>query len=159
MPSAEVRAAHPRDRTNLDPHWEGALVGQEAGRWLMLTAWHEQQLVGSGCLRWEGPFNAEMAERFPGIVELAFLQVEADFRGAGLGTRLIVLAEQQARQRGERVLGLAVGLENLRARSLYERLGFVSTGDVQRDEYIDEHGRQIEEESVYMTKTLPPAQV
>ena len=120
----------------------------------MLTAWRGGRLVGSGCLRWEGPFNADMAVRFPQLVELAFLQIDPEFRCAGIGSRLMSFGEAEARSRRETAMGLAAGRGNQRARSLYERRGYVATGDVQRDRYTDNEGQQVQEESAYFIKML-----
>ncbi len=52
------------------------------------------------------------------------LAVERDWRGQGLGTRLIEALAAEARARGYSRLRLDVADHNLRARALYERLGF-----------------------------------
>ena len=150
----DVRLLQARDVVRLEAGWERSVAGHDAGRWSFLTAWDGDRLVGSGCLRWEGPFNAEMAMTYPGLAELAFLQVDRGYRSAGLGTRLVGLAEAAAISRRERALGLAVGLGNLRARALYERLGYCPTGHLQRDRYHDERGVEVEEVSAYLVKTL-----
>jgi hypothetical protein len=64
------------------------------------------------------------------------------------------VGEAEARSRRETALGLAAGLGNQRARSLYERRGYVATGDVQRDRYTDSEGQQVQEESAYFIKML-----
>ncbi len=52
------------------------------------------------------------------------LAVEAEWRGAGVGAALIEALALEASRRGYRELRLDVVGENLRARALYERLGF-----------------------------------
>jgi ribosomal protein S18 acetylase RimI-like enzyme len=52
------------------------------------------------------------------------LAVAAEARGQGIGTRLLNEAERHAREHGYAVLSLDVVDTNLRARQLYERLGF-----------------------------------
>jgi ribosomal protein S18 acetylase RimI-like enzyme len=47
-----------------------------------------------------------------------------EFRGRGLGRRLMLLAEEHARARGYRKLSLIVFQGNAVARGLYERLGY-----------------------------------
>lgn len=54
------------------------------------------------------------------------VSVVPEHHGQGLGTMMIRRAESIARQRGFRTLGLMVAEHNHRARSLYERLGFLT---------------------------------
>ncbi|WP_007518684.1 MULTISPECIES: ribosomal protein S18-alanine N-acetyltransferase [Pseudofrankia] len=61
----------------------------------------------------------------------AFVQtvgVQPGHRGRGLGARLMVALLREARRRGARSCGLEVRTENLSARALYARLGFVDIG-------------------------------
>ena len=51
----------------------------------------------------------------------------AEFRGRGLGTRLMALAEDHARDKGFRKLSLIVFEQNQGAKKLYNRLGFRET--------------------------------
>jgi ribosomal protein S18 acetylase RimI-like enzyme len=53
------------------------------------------------------------------------LFVEPDYRGQGIGTRLLDLAETASKENGAQVLHLEVNHEN-RAIELYRRRGFVS---------------------------------
>lgn len=55
-----------------------------------------------------------------------------DYRGRGLGLRLINAALAQARKIGFVRIELSVHSDNARAISLYEKVGFVTEG-VQRD--------------------------
>jgi ribosomal protein S18 acetylase RimI-like enzyme len=64
-------------------------------------------------------------------------------RGLGLGTRLLTEAERRIRERGQRVGQLGVELDNLRARSLYERCGYVFSHEEDASwEYLDEAGKR-----------------
>ena len=56
---------------------------------------------------------------------IEYIAVAAGHRGRGLGRALLAKAEEWARQRGKRCLSLHVSATNTRARSLYERFGFV----------------------------------
>jgi ribosomal protein S18 acetylase RimI-like enzyme len=47
-----------------------------------------------------------------------------EYRGKGIGTDFLQLAERQARQQGKRKLSLIVFAENSGAKRLYERLGY-----------------------------------
>jgi ribosomal protein S18 acetylase RimI-like enzyme len=132
--------------------------GQSEGRWEVLTAWDETRLVGSAVLRWEGPFNAEVAAALPQQVELGFLQIEPDYRGQGIGTALLRLAEQRCRERGVTRLGLGVALDNSRAVRLYQRLGYEDSRLRFTDTYTgtdpDGASRLMVEPGLYMTHNL-----
>ena len=47
-----------------------------------------------------------------------------DFQGRGVGTRLLAFAEGKAKSAGLGICSLCVEIENVGARSLYERLGY-----------------------------------
>lgn len=157
-----VRVCSPTDATHLGAEHAARWEGQRAGRWELLTAWSGTQLIGSGLLLWEGPHNPVVAAARPGQVELGFLQVEPAWRGRGVGTALLALAEDRCRERGVTCLGLAVGLANTRAAALYLRCGYADTGLRFTDDYVavDESGRRYDavEPGRYLTRTLtrPP---
>jgi ribosomal protein S18 acetylase RimI-like enzyme len=52
------------------------------------------------------------------------LAVLPEFRGRGLGTRLLTIAEQMALRLDKRGLSIIVSDANLDARRLYERVGY-----------------------------------
>lgn len=62
--------------------------------------------------------------RFPELNAL-----EATPQGEGIGSQIIACAEGVARSMDQSLIGLAVERENVRARQLYERLGFRDWGD------------------------------
>ncbi|WP_295534904.1 GNAT family N-acetyltransferase [uncultured Thioclava sp.] len=76
----------------------------------------------AGCLR----FLAQDLEA--GTVMVDGIAVSADLRGHGIGTELIETLSSYAQSQGYRALCLEVVEENLRARALYHRLGFMVTG-------------------------------
>ncbi|MBN2469873.1 MAG: GNAT family N-acetyltransferase [Anaerolineae bacterium] len=85
------------------------------------------------------------------------LRVLDPFRGRGIGTRLILQAEQLLRERGYRWVLIAVAKTNHGARTLYERLGYVVFGDDPgRWSYVDHQGRmqRVEEPSWMLQKRL-----
>lgn len=149
-----VRVLAGDDGARLGADRQAAVAGHRAGRWDLLTAWADVDLIGSAHLRWEGPFNTEMAAARGRTPELAFLQVEERHRGAGIGSRLVRLAEQLCRARGLPILGLAVGVDNLRAHALYERLGYRDLGLRQTDHYVDSQGRPRTEVARYLEHDL-----
>jgi ribosomal protein S18 acetylase RimI-like enzyme len=65
----------------------------------------------------------------PGQGSIYQLVTRAELRGLGIGTRLIREAEERIRARALPVVRLGVEVDNARARALYERLGYVATGE------------------------------
>lgn len=61
-------------------------------------------------------------------IELAGIQLLPRVQGDGIGTAVVERLEAEALASGRR-LELGVGKDNPRARALYERLGFVATGE------------------------------
>lgn len=59
--------------------------------------------------------------------ELVYLGVVPACRGRGLGAAMVQGAAAQVRRRGTQAMTLAVDVENIYARRIYERLGFVET--------------------------------
>ncbi len=84
-------------------------------------------------------------------------RVRPNFRGGGLGTRMLKRAETDLKQRGFVTATLNVAQVNLDARRLYERLGYhVVASDPGRWSYPDEKGywRFVEEPAWRMEKAL-----
>lgn len=67
---------------------------------------------------------------------LCMVSVDPAFRGQGLGSALLVEAEQRARRRGHSSVEMCVDRDNRRARALYERNGYSVVG-VHLDSYVD----------------------
>ncbi|UHA73528.1 GNAT family N-acetyltransferase [Paenibacillus sp. 481] len=57
------------------------------------------------------------------------LSVDSKFRGKGIGTKLMDLAEQLAQQNGYRKCALTVDAGNVKARRLYNQLGYVEQNE------------------------------
>ena len=75
-------------------------------------------------LKWSGA-DEEIVRRLIGdCPELNAITVAPGHRSRGIGTKLIREAERRVRERGISRVGLAVGVDNPRARALYERLGY-----------------------------------
>lgn len=55
---------------------------------------------------------------------IAYMAVERDARGAGIGSALLERAEDEARKRGAPYMALMVTEENTAARALYESAGY-----------------------------------
>lgn len=67
-------------------------------------------------------------EQQPGAGQIGSLTVREDMQSLGIGSALITAAEQRIRERGLSRAELDVEEDNPRARSLYERLGYVAYG-------------------------------
>ena len=68
----------------------------------------------------------------PGAWHVGRVAVQKEYRGRGLGARIMEEAERAARERG----GLCMELSaQVRAAGFYRRLGYVQEGE----EYLDEH--------------------
>ena len=139
-------------------HYERYL-SQCSGILNYLIAWCDGLPIGIVMVRWKGKSLPVLERRYPGCPHLIDLYVVAAYRGCGVGTRLMLAAEQAVRVRGYAHLGLSVALQNRRARDLYERRGYQ---DVGLDTYhiswteVDGEGksREIEDECIYLVRTL-----
>ena len=66
-----------------------------------------------------------------GTGEIEPVITRATLRGEGIGTRLIELVIEQAKERGFRFITIKPELRNERAFSLYVRLGFKHVGSIE----------------------------
>jgi GNAT superfamily N-acetyltransferase len=89
---------------------------------VLLVAWLEDRPVGEVSLDCEPAKEPEVRRQLPGVPQLDHLEVVGPFWGRGIGTALIRAAEATARQFSHEQLTLGVGLDNPKARRLYERL-------------------------------------
>lgn len=134
---------------------------QRDGLVLYLVAWHRNDPVGQALLRWAGTSREPMASRLAPCPTLSDLFVVAERRSRGIGSHLLDAAEKLARQRGFRRLGLGVATDNVGARALYARRGYVDSGCGEyRSRWIDvgsAGAEPIREElCVYLVKHLAP---
>ncbi|NIM04814.1 MAG: GNAT family N-acetyltransferase [Armatimonadetes bacterium] len=131
---------------------------QQDGRSTYLIAWLGEVPVGHLDLRWQGAEESLIAQQhLAEHAELNGIVVLSEYRSQGIGRRLIAAAEQMARERGFREACLGVNIENARARSLYERLGYRDWGHgVVEATWLlpDEHGTRHTEQVIYLRKEL-----
>jgi len=82
----------------------------------------------------------ELENLAPGSWYVNVLAVLPAFRGRGLGTRLLALADDTALRRGRRGLSLIVSDANAGARRLYERRGYraVATRPMVKEGWVNE---------------------
>jgi len=131
---AEIRPASDADLATLvavlgERHWfTDRLARQQRGGGVVLVAWLEGRPVGEVFLECEPAKEPEVRRQLPGVPRLDHLEVAGLFQGRGIGTALIRAAEDSARQLGHERIALGVGLDNPKARRLYERLGYADWG-------------------------------
>lgn len=130
----EIRPASDDDLATLvarlgERHWfTDRLARQQRGGGVLLVAWLEDRPVGEVFLDCEPATEPEVRRHLPGVPQLDHLEVAGPFWGRGIGTALIGAAEAAARQLGHERIALGVGLDNPKARRLYERLGYGDWG-------------------------------
>jgi GNAT superfamily N-acetyltransferase len=102
-------------------------IGQRTGRAVYLLAWEEGAPVGHSFVKWPGELTSRQA-RTEGCVEVEDLYVVPEARERGIGGALLEASEACARRAGYTRIGLAVALENDRARRLYAHHGYRDAG-------------------------------
>ncbi len=127
-----------------DCHWAVELAGEVVGAGAGFTGEHPVGYMISALKRILGTYGLVAGSgvivrglRMESMVKppkgaeycVAHLGIRPDFRGKGLGDRLIRHLLDQARSRKSPVAVLDVSVENPRAQALYERLGFVVTAE------------------------------
>ena len=141
------------------------LATQRSGSATYFIAWLGDRPVGHTLVRWGGSGNPLLARPdapAPAHPYIEGLAVHQAYRSRGIGSQVIAAAEHDATRRGYREIGLAVGVENVRARALYVRLGYRDLGLGEFPNiwsYRDDAGqRHVEIEScIYLLKSLRPA--
>lgn len=106
---------------------------------------------------WTGPRMPAVAERHADVPEINGLDVLPHVRRLGIGTALLLAAEDAARKRGCRAVGLGVGTDNPEAERIYRSLGYV--GDLAYTDtyvWIDENGQSHDavDSCRFLTKAL-----
>lgn len=162
----EIRPATPADLPELigvkpdAPLHQERLDRQARGEVAYLVAGvAEQSVLGYVLVKWRGDSHHS---EFPMLEDLL---VRPPVRGRGVGSRLIRHAESLCRVRGVQRLGLGVNpTDNLRAKELYERLGYQNAGEPPRyDIYAvtDETGqrRLYEDRWILLTKDLTTEEI
>ncbi len=138
LPALEWEGEYQHYRRVFRANYDDMLRGQR----MMWVAEAEDRLVGQVFVQMlsADPNYADGARR----AYLYAFRVRPDWQGRGLGTRLMATAEEDLFKRGFRVAVIAAGRDNLRARSLYERLGYrVFADDPGEWSYVDDRGRTV----------------
>ena len=149
---ADSRALEWQGGADLRAFYDGQWQSHQASDICVLVADLNDFPIGQVAIHWRGKAT------HPHLPDLQSLRVFPAFQGMGIGSRLIEASEQMVAARGFSQVSLAVGIENPRARVLYERLGFYVIGQPYDDEwsYTDAQGRQchVVERIVDLVKTL-----
>ena len=127
-----VSFMHPLAPQAARAFWEKSLASAARGERAVLGAWDGKNLVGTVTLLLDFPPNQ------PHRAEIAKLMTRTDYRGRGVGTRLMRAAERLAVEKGRMLLVLDTATEEGASR-LYERLGFTLAGEIP-DYALKPHG-------------------
>jgi GNAT superfamily N-acetyltransferase len=125
-----------------------------------LIAWDGDAPVGHLNLKLKGSDEDYVRDRLGLLPELnAIGTYPPEMRSRGIGRELIDRAEQICREKGFEKVGLAVETSNLRARELYEKLGYVDFGIGEFDSVwyeAQEDGSKLKvaDHCVYLVKEL-----
>jgi GNAT superfamily N-acetyltransferase len=142
-----------------DKHRE-RLQRQDKDEVLYLVAWHKALPVGHALLKWQGAEEKHIATHFNGSCpDVEDLYVVEHLRSKGIGSQILEVAESFVRRRGYNRIGLSVGVENTRAKALYQQLGYRDSGlgeYSEKGEYVDSQGQlqNWEERCIYLVKSL-----
>jgi ribosomal protein S18 acetylase RimI-like enzyme len=127
-----VSFMHPLAPQAAGAFWDGALAAANRGERIVLGAWDGEILAATVTLLLDCPPNQ------PHRAEIAKLMTRLSHRGRGIGAALMRAAEALAVQNGRTLLVLDTATEG-GARALYEKLGFVLTGEIP-DYALKPHG-------------------
>lgn len=143
------------------PHeqWLDWLRRQSNGDIILFVAWLDGAAVGHVMVAWK-PRGDPWVE-WAGCPWIYDALTHPDHRSRGVGTAMIQACEQAAWAHGARTLGIGVSVTNVRARALYERLGYRDPGIGARmttGQWTSPDGvlRMWEDHVQYLTKSLRP---
>lgn len=102
----------------------------------------EGNLVGLGALNFESPeeYNALNWESTNEDYVIHRLAVDVNYRGCGIGEFLIKDFEKKVLERGKKYVRIDTNYKNLKAQSLFEKMGYKKSGKMQlhgiKEEFI-----------------------
>jgi GNAT superfamily N-acetyltransferase len=102
--------------------WLDWLYRQERDVVTLFTCWWDDVAVGHAMVAWD-PRGDPYVEQV-GCPWIYDVLTHPEYRSRGVGSAMLRVCEAEAHARGARVIGLGVAVTNLRARALYERLGY-----------------------------------
>lgn len=132
---------------------------QAAGNLDYVIARQSKYPVGRGLILWHGYVIPILMKAFPQTPVIRSVEVLPQFRGAGIGTAIVHELERRASERGYTQISLGVMPENVLARKLWHRLGYVDWDGGAIDAvstYEGPHGETVtrEERFIPMRKQL-----
>ena len=133
-----------QDWGNLQKHRE-RFERQKTGELTYLIAWINNKPTGHASLEWQGKSHKALSSIVGGCPNIDDLFVHPDHRSSGIGTLLLQTSEKSANDRNYTQIGLGVSIDNIRARTLYEKLGYkdIGAGDyIDRWKYTERDGSQ-----------------
>lgn len=148
--NGSVGFMHPLDPAEARAFWDGALREAEQGGRLVLCAWRDDRLLGTGSL------VLVSAPSQPHRAELTKVMTTPAARGNGIGVALVGALEQAARERGRRLLTLDASLVDGPS-AFYRRLGYRTTGDIPEYAYKPLGGLAATRIMWKLLDTRPPA--
>lgn len=166
MDSIEVRKCEEGDfvvlrRTIPRPEFhDDRFESQQKGNSVYLIAWDGQVPVGHLNLKLKGSDEEYVKSKLGIFPELnAIGTYPPEMRSKGIGRKLIARAEEICRKKGFEKVGLAVDTSNVRARELYEKLGYEDSGIGEFDSFWyetqdDGSKLKIVDHCVYLVKSL-----
>jgi ribosomal protein S18 acetylase RimI-like enzyme len=127
-----VSFMHPLAPAEATAFWQNALAAAARGERAVLGAWEGDVMVGTVTVLLDCPPNQ------PHRAEIAKLMTSVEYRGRGVGTRLMLAAESLAVENGRTLLVLDTATKE-GASGLYEKLGFRLAGEIP-DYALKPHG-------------------
>ena len=122
----DIVASELNPARNAETH-RGRLKLQHDGTLVYLIAWIGETPVGHGMLLWDGPTGSPKQHIDESCPYVEDLWVRKDLRSRGVGARILAEMTILAISHGYDSISLSVGVDNLRAIELYERMGFNMT--------------------------------
>ena len=125
--------------------FETYLDEQARGLRTALVAWKGKEVVGYTTIVWRSHYDPFREQDIPEIVDL---NVITEHQRQGIGTALIRMAEEIARRRGYKVMGISVvqSEEYAAPNRLYPQLGYVPDG----------RGITVFDEELHLTRRIAP---
>lgn len=118
-----VSFMHPLPMEEADAFWDNSLAAAARGERVILGAWDGDILAGTVTLL------LDCAQNQPHRAEIVKLMTRLSHRGRGIAAALMRAAESVALARARTLLVLDTATEG-GASGLYERLGFIRTGEI-----------------------------
>jgi GNAT superfamily N-acetyltransferase len=116
------------------------MARQRAGLGVLLIAWSGDTPIGDVYVRLEPADEPALRQKLPDVPLLTHLEVLPAYRKQGVGSRLMVEAEQVARSSGRDRIALGVTEDNSDALRLYRRRGYEPGDPAQIDTYREIYG-------------------